>query len=83
MWSEPQERSYHTLEHDIVSKPVLLLPNVDEEFILRTDASDVGLGATLLQHRDGQSLRVPELYGGFWPYKVITSRWNTLKINIM
>ena len=54
MWGEPQERSYHTLKHAIVSKPVLMLPNVNEEFILRTDASDVGLGATLLQHRDGQ-----------------------------
>ena len=42
------------LKHAIVSKPGLMLPNVDEEFILRTDASDVGLGATLLQHRDGQ-----------------------------
>ena len=31
-----------------------MLPNVDEEFILRTDASDVGLGVTSLQHRDGQ-----------------------------
>ena len=52
MWGEPQERSYHTLNHTIVSKPVLMLPNVDEECILLTDASDVALGATLLQHRD-------------------------------
>ena len=51
---EPQERSYHTLKHAIVSKSVLILPNVDEKFILQTEASDVGLGATLLQHRDGQ-----------------------------
>ena len=54
VWGEPQERFYHTLKHAIVSKPVLMLPNIDEEFILRTDASDVGLGATLLQDRDGQ-----------------------------
>ena len=54
VWGEPQERSYHTLKHAIVSKPVFMLPNVDEEFILRTDTSDVGLGATLLQWRDGQ-----------------------------
>ena len=31
-----------------------MCPNVDEKFILPTDASDVGLGATLLQHRDSQ-----------------------------
>ena len=53
-WVDSQERSYHTLKHAIVSKPVLMLPNVDEEFILRTDASVVGLGATLLQQRGCQ-----------------------------
>ena len=31
-----------------------MLPAVGEKFILQTDASDVGLGATLLQHGDGQ-----------------------------
>ena len=31
-----------------------MFPNVNEEFILRTDASDVGFGASLLQYRDGQ-----------------------------
>ena len=54
VWGEPQQRSYHTLKHAIIIKSVLMLPNVDEEFILRTDASDVKLGTTLLQHRDGQ-----------------------------
>ena len=34
VWGEPQERSYHTLTYAIVSKPVLMLPRVDEEFIL-------------------------------------------------
>ena len=54
VWGEPQERSYLTLKHAIVSKPVLMLPDVDEKFILRTNASDFGLGAKLLLHRDGQ-----------------------------
>ena len=30
-----------------------MLPDVDKEFVLRTDASDIELGATLLQNRDG------------------------------
>ena len=46
--------AYRTLKHAIDSKPLLMLPNVDEVFILRTNASDVGLGAALLQHSDGQ-----------------------------
>ena len=58
MWGEPQERYYHKLKHVIVSKHVSMLPNVNEEFILRMDASDVGLGATLLQNRDGQTFPV-------------------------
>ena len=36
-----------------------MLPNVDEKFILRTDASDFGLGATSLQHRHGRIYPVP------------------------
>jgi len=38
----------------LCSEPVLRLPDVNKPFVLRTDASDVGLGAILLQeHEDG------------------------------
>ena len=33
--------------------PILRLPDVGRDFILRTDASNIGLGAVLLQEKDG------------------------------
>ena len=35
-----------------------MLPGVNKEFVLRTDASDIELGATLLQSRDGHTFPV-------------------------
>ena len=53
-WQEPQEKAYMVLKSMLVSKPVLRLPDLSRRFILRTDASDVGLGAMLMQeHEDG------------------------------
>ena len=53
MWGEPQERAYAALKKAVISRLILVLPDVNKEFVLRTDASDIGLGATLLQNRDG------------------------------
>ena len=53
VWGESQERAYTALKKSVISKPILMLPDVNKEFVLRTDASDIGLGATLLQNRDG------------------------------
>ena len=48
-WGEPQEKAYDSLKQAIICKPILQLPDLSKGFVLRTDASDVGIGAALLQ----------------------------------
>ena len=53
VWSDAQEEAFSKLKQILLDKPVLQLPNFNKGFILQTDASDVGLGAALLQeHND-------------------------------
>lgn len=53
-WQEPQEKAYTSLKTMLTSAPILRLPDVHKPFVLRTDASDVGLGAVLMQEYDGK-----------------------------
>ena len=48
-WTDDMEIAFHTLKERLSSEPVCCLPDFGLPFILRTDASDVGLGALLLQ----------------------------------
>ena len=52
-WEEPHERSYQTLKSLLVKPPILQLPDMTKVFVLRTDASDRGIGCILMQERDG------------------------------
>ncbi|GFN84804.1 Zinc finger protein, partial [Plakobranchus ocellatus] len=52
-WGDSQERAYNSLKVAVTSKPVLQLPDVNKRFILRTDASDRGLGAAVMQENEG------------------------------
>ncbi|GFO19478.1 Zinc finger protein [Plakobranchus ocellatus] len=52
-WGDSQERAYNSLKVAVTSKPVLQLPDVNKRFVLRTDASDRGLGAALMQENEG------------------------------
>ena len=54
VWDEAQERAYQSLKKVLTSKPILQLPSMNKQFILRTDASDCGIGAVLLQENDGE-----------------------------
>ena len=42
----------------MTSSPILALPDFTKSFILRTDASDKGIGAILLQEREGNKFPI-------------------------
>ena len=44
-WSEAQERAYSLLKEYLLQEPVLKLPDLSKPFVLRTDASGVGVAA--------------------------------------
>ncbi|GFO34298.1 Zinc finger protein [Plakobranchus ocellatus] len=52
-WGDSQERAYNSLKVAVTSKPVLQMPDVNKRFVLRTDASNRGLGAALMQENEG------------------------------
>nr|KAG5685223.1 hypothetical protein BaRGS_030461 [Batillaria attramentaria] len=46
-------KGYWQIPRILATFPVLLIPDLSKEFIVRTDASNSGLGAVLLQDKDG------------------------------
>ncbi|XP_076456339.1 uncharacterized protein LOC143290708 [Babylonia areolata] len=48
-WDGRSERAFCQLKEILCSRPVCCLPDLTKPFTLRTDASDVGVGAMLLQ----------------------------------
>ena len=53
-WNEAQESAYSLLKEYLLQEPVLKLPDLSKPFVLRTDASGVGVVAVLLQENDGK-----------------------------
>ena len=53
-WKVPQDKAYHTLKNIITKSPILHLPDFRKGFYLRTDASNIGLGAILMQEMEGK-----------------------------
>jgi hypothetical protein len=52
-WGPAQELAFREIKEAVTSAPVLVAPEPEGEFILRTDASQVGLGAVLTQQQPG------------------------------
>ena len=53
-WSDAHEKAYQTIKIILTSDPVLRLPDPEKTFVLRTDASDYGIGAVLMQEHEGK-----------------------------
>ncbi|XP_077541014.1 uncharacterized protein LOC144153239 [Haemaphysalis longicornis] len=50
-WGDREQRSFEELKRILSEAPVLQVVDFDQPFVLRTDASDQGLGAVLLQRK--------------------------------
>ena len=57
-WSASANEAYLELKSKISEHPVLRLPQFDKPMILCTDASDVGVGAVLMQEFDDEKLPI-------------------------
>ncbi|KAK7482178.1 hypothetical protein BaRGS_00026643, partial [Batillaria attramentaria] len=51
-WGEAQERAFQTVRSTLTEKPVLRLPDPKKPFVLRTDTSNDGVGAILMQEHE-------------------------------
>src|SRR6218665_1414812 len=52
-WTPKLEKSFQELKGALAKAPILKLPNLEEDFTLRTDASDLAIGCVLLQEENG------------------------------
>ena len=57
-WNSAHETAFQSLKEVLSKQPILCMPDLGKPFILRTDASNEGLGAVLLQEMDGSKLPV-------------------------
>jgi hypothetical protein len=49
-WSESQQKAFKELKHCLCFAPVLTLPDLQQPFEIKTDASDYAIGEVLTQH---------------------------------
>ena len=53
IWTERAEQSFLDIKSRLASRPVLIPPNFSKPFIIAVDASDIAIGAALVQEQDG------------------------------
>ncbi|KAI3748512.1 hypothetical protein L6452_11629 [Arctium lappa] len=49
VWTEMQEEAFRTLQKKLCEAPILSLPDETEDFVVYSDASNMGLGCVLMQ----------------------------------
>jgi len=59
-WGDKEEHAFKEIKRVLSNEPILKLPDLNREFILQTDASNLSLGGCLLQEHDG--VKHPVLY---------------------
>lgn len=57
-WTEECEEAFQTLKDVMCKEPILKSPDFEQHFTVQTDASEVGIGAVLLQGEPGNLLPI-------------------------
>ena len=57
-WNQSCQNSFESLKEQLISSPILGFPDTDKDYLLYTDASDVGIGAVLTQNDEDGTERV-------------------------
>ena len=52
-WTDKQTWAVNRLKGYLANAPIVIFPNFSKEFFLHTDSSDYGLGAVLMQEKNG------------------------------
>jgi len=55
-WGHDQDISFQLLKDKLTERPILKLPEFEKPFVIRTDASDSGIGCVLLQKDEKDTL---------------------------
>jgi hypothetical protein len=56
-WNESCTTAFEAIKTAMTSAPVLTLPDITKPFVVYTDASEIAIGAVLLQQEEDQALR--------------------------
>lgn len=62
VWNSEAESSFNKIKELMSAEPILKLPDPNKTFVLRTDASSVGLGSVIMQYHD--NVPHPVAYAG-------------------
>ena len=53
VWTPERQTAFQRIQTLLNEEAILIIPNINHEFVVRTDASDYRIGAVLLQERQG------------------------------
>ena len=89
VWTEPMEREFEDVKNALREMKWLILPDYNKDFMLRTDASNTGLGAVLLQQDSegewrpvqwaSKKLTVIEMKYGITEKEMLAVFWGIMK----
>ena len=91
IWTKRELDSWNTLKAALTKSPILKHPDWNKPFVLHTDASSIGLGATLLQEVDGKehviayasrTLSKQEVKYSTWELEALAIVWSVKLWNV-